>query len=231
MVRSFRQTLAAFPWTLGALSCLLLTVTIGCDRRNASAGSTSSATAAHSSTSRPATAPAVLAAATTAPTSGPSSTQAAQRPPAVLIIDQQRREFPSAILHLRHKNDRLVVILMSDDPKAAVDENYSGNSFYLEMPVEAADAKELSMTVWHYEAPSSDRTDSPDGIFLDGNKKQLQPSNVTVHFEADATAGDEPKVMAVDVSGNFLLFDTHDDTIPPKLVPVVGHLAAELRTK
>jgi hypothetical protein len=209
---------------------LFLVATMGCDRhRDTVAGSSTTEHRGPTTNTSvaPTTLPATLAAATTQPTTGPAS----NRPRAAMMIDERRYDFPPAILRIKPKNDRLLVLLMSDDPKDALDENYNGNSFYLEMPVEAADVKDLSSAVWHYVAPSSDRTDTPDGIFLDGNRKQLQASNVTVHFEADATDPDHPKAMAVDISGTFLLFDTHDDNVPPKVVPVVAHLAAEVKLK
>jgi hypothetical protein len=203
----------------------------GCERRSGNSNSRTSAT--QTTTTSPSAGATTLpvapaaAAATTNPTTEPSTA----RPRAVMAIDQRRYEFPPAILRVKHKNEKLLVLLMSDDPKDALDDNYAGNSFYLEMPVEAADLKDLSSAVWNYAAPSSERSDSPDGIFLDGNKQQLQASNVTVRFEADATDPEHPKAMAVDITGTFLMFDTHDDNVPAKLVPVVAHLAAEVKLK
>ena len=76
------------------------------------------------------------------------------------MIDQKRVEFPPAILQLRQKDERLSALLLSDDPKDAIDDNYKGNSFYMHMPVDAADVKDLTSTAWHYQAPSSERSES-----------------------------------------------------------------------
>ena len=114
---------------------------------------------------------------------------------------------------------------MSDDPKSAIDEDYHGNSFYLEMPLDVSDPKDLSSYVYRYEAPTSERTDSPNGIFLDGNRLQLQPSQMQVRFEGDETS------MGVMLSGTFLQFETRDDTIAPKQVHVAAKLEVEVRKK
>jgi len=141
----------------------------------------------------------------------------------VIMIDQQRYEFPPALLQLRHRDEHLDAILLSDDPKAAISENYHGNSYYLQIPAQAADLKDLASTPWRYTATSSERSDSPDGIFLDGNRYQLQPSDVSVRIE-----GDGP-MMTVYLSGNFQLFDTKDEKVPSRLVPVTATLIAKVK--
>jgi hypothetical protein len=153
------------------------------------------------------------------------TTEPAERIPAVVVVDSKPLSFPPGILQLRARDGQLSAILMSDDPKAAIDDNYHGNSFYLEMPLEVQDTKDLASYVYRYEAPTSDRTDSPNGIFLDGNRLQLQPAQMQVKFDGDDTS------MGVTLSGTFLEFDTHDDTIAPKRVNVVSKMEVEIRRK
>src|SRR4051812_26870073 len=163
MVARLPQNITRLLRASCAAAATVLAVIGGDPHRDTVAGS--STTEHRAATTTPSAAatpsPTTLAAATTQPTTEPP----ANRPRAAMMIDERRYEFPAAILRIKPKNDRLLVLLMSDDPKDALDENYNGNSFYLEMPVEAADVKELSSAVWHYVAPSSDRTDTPDGIF------------------------------------------------------------------
>jgi hypothetical protein len=140
-----------------------------------------------------------------------------------MMIDQQRYEFPPALLQLRHRDQKLDAILLSDDPKDAISESYHGNSFYLQIPAQATDVKDLSSAPWRYTAPSSDRSDSPDGIFLDGNRLQLQPSDMSVRIEG------EGPTMTVFLAGNFQAFDTHDDKAPVRLVPVAATLSVRVK--
>lgn len=153
------------------------------------------------------------------------STAPAERAPSVILVDQKPYTFPSAILQIRNRDGQLSAVLMSDDPKDAIDDNYHGNSFYLEMPLELTDLKELPTYIYRYASPTSDRTDSPNGIFLDGNRLQLQPQQIQVKFE-----GDESN-MTLMLSGQFLQFETRDDTVIPKHVVVRSSLLAEVRKK
>jgi hypothetical protein len=189
----------------------------GCDRKGAAPTAAPSA-AKRQATSQP-TAPTddgdtSVASAASVPTTQPRS---------VILIDQKRYEFPAAILQIRQKGERLSALLLSDDPKDAIDENYHGNSFFLHMPVDAADIKDLTSTAWHYVAPSSERSDTPDGIYLDGNRRQLEPSNITVRFQGDKPA------MEIDLSGTFLMYDTRDENAAPKVANVNGHLVAQVK--
>src|SRR2546430_13235265 len=113
----------------------------------------------------------------------PPATAPAERAPSIVLVDQKPYTFPPAILQIRNRDGQLSAVLMSDDPKDAIDDNYHGNSFYLEMPLEIAELKDLPTYVYRFVSPSSDRTDSPNGIFLDGNRLQLQPQQIQVKFD------------------------------------------------
>ena len=148
-----------------------------------------------------------------------------ERAPSVIVVEQKPLTFPPAILQIRNHDGQLSAILMSDDPKTAIDDNYHGNSFLLELPLELNDLKELSSYVYRYEAPSSERVDSPYGIFLDGGRLQLEPLQMQVKFE-----GDDASMGAI-ITGNFLEFETRDDTVVPKRVKVTSKMEAEVKKK
>jgi hypothetical protein len=185
---------------------LLAACALSCDRSPQTAATTPSTQASH-----PATSP------------EPATTQAAAPVPAVITINQKRYAFPPAIVQLRSRDQKLDAILLSDDPKDAIKPDYHGNSFYIQIPAQATDVKDLSSAPWRYTAPSSERSDSPDGIFLDGNRLQLQPADMSIRIEGEGPA------MTVFLSGNFQMFDTHDDKSEPKLVAVSATLAARVK--
>jgi hypothetical protein len=141
----------------------------------------------------------------------------------VIVIDQQRYEFPPALLQLRQHDQKLDAVLLSDDPKDAISENYQGNSYYLQIPAQAADVKELCSSPWRFTEATGERSDSPDGIFLNGNRIQLQPADVSVRVEGEAPS------MIVYLSGNFHAFDTRDEKAPVRLLPVTATLHVNVK--
>src|SRR5207249_430717 len=93
----------------GSAAIIILSLTIlSCDR-------------SPTSSSNPATKPAAVVS-KTAPSESPATTQVA-RGPSVMMIDNQRYEFPPALLQLRHRDQKLDAILLSDDPKDAISES------------------------------------------------------------------------------------------------------------
>ncbi len=156
------------------------------------------------------------------PTSMPATTQAT---PSFIWIDQHPYEFPPARLMLKNEDEKVVALLFSDDPPNAIDDNYTGNSFYLEMPLETAEEGKLTGASWVYKAPNSERVDTVSGVFLEGRRKHLQPFDVRVEFESAASP------VKVLIGGTFLLFESDNDQVPGTLVPVRASLSAELRAK
>src|SRR4051794_29023465 len=167
----------------------LVALLVGCDRAQTAGPATQPAGTAQASAARIASA--------NSPTTAP-----AERAPSVVLIDQKTYTFPPAILQVRNRDGQLSAVLMSDDPKDAIDDSYHGNSFYLEMPLEITEVKDLPTYIYRFVSPSSDRTDSPNGIFLDGNRLQLQPQQIQVKFDGDEST------MTLMVSGYFLQFET-----------------------
>jgi hypothetical protein len=186
---------------------------LGCDRSQTAGSATQPS-------GNPQTSAAHIAPAT-APTTGPVA-----RAPSILLLDQKPITFPPAIVQLRTRDGQMMAILMSDDPKDAIEDNYHGTSFYIEMPLDITDQKDLADYVYRYAAPSTDRTDSPNGIFLDGNRVQLEPANMQVGF----TAGEDGS-MTVMLSGSFQRFETRDDTTSPNVVKVMAKLDALVKTR
>jgi hypothetical protein len=186
-----------------AAVCLSL---FACDKRSASSTPTGSA---------PTTTSAV---AVNAPATMPST-----QPAASLDIDGKPIAFPPAKLVITKKAGGLEAILCSDDPPNAIEPNYNGNSFMIEMKLDVDDPADLPSVVWEYKTENQSPQDSTTGIFLNGARRQMQPSDVRVTFERQ---GD--RVVAT-VGGKFLLFETHDIAAPVQLVDVRGKLDAVVR--
>lgn len=164
-----------------------------------------------------------------APTTAPA------RGPVVLVIEGQPVEFPPARLVVETRNDRTVALLMSDDPREAINDDYTGNSYYVEVQFEE-EVDTLRDRVWHYQATSAERLDSPTGIFLQGNRRELQPFDLKVHFEhnprdPNAPAGGEAGDV-VWISGTFYEYEAQpvgpggvpSRPPPPRLVAVSGRI-------
>ena len=159
----------------------------------------------------------------TTTTTSPATTQAAE---SLINIDGNLVLFPGAKLRIDEADGKTVARLFSDDPKgAALDENYDGNSFYLQIELDEDDAKDLSGVELTYKAPSSERDDTPYGIFLEGRRWVLQPADVRIAFEGARSPLD------VRLSGVFLMFDSNDPTVKPKRAQVVAKLTAAVQTK
>src|SRR5438132_3448936 len=160
---------------------------IGCDR---SSPAPSSATPPPAATAPVAPASnAVPAVITTAPA---TTTAAATSQPAqsVVNINDRGTLFPPARLRLESDGQHLVALLFTDDPKDALKDSYTGNSFYLRMELDVEKPEQLAEATWHFTAPSSgDREDSPYGIYLGGRKIQLQPFDVRGAFKVNDTQG------------------------------------------
>lgn len=153
--------------------------------------------------------------------------QPSTRPPVVLIVDEQPREFPPARLFVESRNGKTVALLMSEDPREAIDDDYTGNSFYLEVAFDE-EVDSLRDRVWQFQATSPERSDGPHGLFLEGNRKQLQPFELKVHFEGPKEPGAEGVAW---ISGTFYQFEEAPPdgrAPPPRIVPVAGRIPLPL---
>jgi hypothetical protein len=130
----------------------------------------------------PATSPVAVA---PAPAAGPATTPTSRPTSSLINVNGHMTVFPAARLRLESDGQRLVALLFSDDPKDALRDNYTGNSFYLRFDLDVDDPGKLLDATWHYTAPSSgDQEDSPYGIYLGGRKLQLQPYDFSGRFKA-----------------------------------------------
>ncbi len=161
-----------------------------------------------------------------APATNPSTQAAASQPAtppmAMLTIDGKPSAFPAAKLVLTKKSGDIEAMLCTDDPPAALESSYRGNSFVLEMKLDIESPEDLSTAVWTFKTESKEPQDSSDGIFLDGAHRQMQPVNVKVTFDRQ---GDR---AMVDLNGVFLAFDPHDVAAPTQTIEVSGRLDAAI---
>jgi hypothetical protein len=77
----------------------------------------------------------------------------------------------------------------------------------------------------HWKAASIERVDAPDGIFLDGDKRMLQPYDLRVVFNQQAN-----QTYTIELAGQFLMFQSKEEG-PPKTTTVRGTLITDLETK
>lgn len=167
----------------------------------------------------------------TQPSTAPAKTQAAAAPvaePSIIVINQHRHEFPPAKMQLQTQEGRMVALVYSDDPRTAINDSFTGNSFYLQMPLEIADPAELNGAAWQFKAMESERQDSPYGIFLEGNRYTLQPMDVQAQFDKETPEGGATILW---LSGTFRLYDAAAETSVGELVPVAAKLTPTLEQR
>jgi hypothetical protein len=151
----------------------------------------------------------------------PATLPATRPATSTLVIRNQPVTFPPARLVLQQREPNVTLLLFSDDPETAIKADYAGNRYYLEIELDINDASHLAAADWHYKAGSIERADSPNGIFLEGDRQHLQPYDVNIVF-----TGVESRIMAT-MTGTFLLFHGREQRAP-QLVLVQGALSAEL---
>lgn len=196
---------------------LLLAVSmhLGCDQPKQAAPVSVPATTA------PATAPstqAVSEGATTEPSTQPVVSQ--------LSIDGQMYTFPGAKVRVGTSGSHIVARLYTDDPKAALEDDYKGNHYDLQMRLDDIQSPQMIyMAVWQFKSQSAEYNDTPFGIFLDGMRYQLQPINVSARFLGTMLQ------VHIDLEGQFLVFDDSDKSAAPKTVYVKGSLLAPVEFK
>ncbi len=145
----------------------------------------------------------------------PATAPAATRPAVSFIsIDMQTVEFPPARLRLEKTGSGVVARLFSDDPPAVIHDDYAGNFYYLQMPLNIPDPDRLDTASWRYQASPGRLRDTRSGIFLKGGKKQLQPFDLHVQFQrqndwtlvwldGQFVNGDKPDAPPVPVAARF----------------------------
>jgi len=174
----------------------------------------------------PAAPPKTSPAPATVPATQSATTEPATSKPSVsfMLINGKTVAFPLAKLRVDRKGSRVTALLFSDDPKDAINANYDGNSFYLEMDLDTDDVEDLAGAMWSYKSKISERQDSPYGIFLNGHKKQLQPMDVRALFEVNESA------TSIHIAGRFMSY-TDDENVPPEIIAVDAKLPVDLILK
>jgi hypothetical protein len=142
-----------------------------------------------------------------------------------ISIDGREYSFPAARLVLQQSEPTVDLLLFSDDPPDALSASYAGHRYYFELKLEIDDLAKLAASDMHWKAASIERVDAPDGIFLEGDKRMLQPYNLRVAFSQTGN------VYTIELGGQFLMFNSKDEATAPKTVAVRGTLMAELERK
>jgi hypothetical protein len=162
-------------------------------------------------------------------TPSPSATEAVEAadntpPSSVMTIDRHLVQFPQAMLRIHQTDGHIVALLYSDDPKDALNNNYRGNGFYFQLKLDDVTDTKFDQATWIHQSQTSERVDTPYGIFLDGHRRQLQPQDVRIRLLPSASDG-----MLVEIAGTFLSVDPQDDLAAPQMVNVWAKLLAEKR--
>gem|GEM_PF-2714483 len=151
----------------------------------------------------------------------PPADQATTRPTVVILVAGGPQEFPSSRLIVDDRNGKTIALLMSEDPPAAINDDFLGNSYYLEMEFDDL-LPTVRGQVWQYEAPDSEKQHTPSGLFLQGNRWQLQPFQVQVQFQ---------QLDGTDVawlSGTFRMYRAGEHPAMPRVVAVTGRVPVVL---
>ena len=139
-----------------------------------------------------------------------------------LMIDGLGADFPPTRLLLHGAGGdggKVRAELFSDLPKSAI-KDYDGNELYLEMDLSAASAAagatgpdRVDGATWRFKSTSSERAESANGIFLNGQRRHLQPEDVLIKFERRGG-----QLVAL-VMGQFRAFEPGT---PDALAPFAG---------
>ena len=155
----------------------------------------------------------------------PSTLPATRPVVSKIFIDGREFVFPAARLVLQQAEPSVDLLLFSDDPPDALSTTYAGNRYYFELKLDIDDLEKLAASDMQWKAGSMERIDAPDGIFLDGDKRMLQPYNLRVAFSQTG------KVYTIEIGGEFLMFNSKEEATAPRTVQVRGTLMAELEKK
>jgi hypothetical protein len=158
------------------------------------------------------------------PAGGVATTRVAEKPASHMTINNVLVTFPEARLLVRKEGDKLNAFLVSNDPPEVINPTYQGNRYYFEMALDAVDdIKNLTEAEFRYKAPTAESQETPNGIFLDGDRQHLEPYDIQVTFDRD---GDH---VVADIRGQFLYFPKGG--VVGQWVPVSARLAARPETK
>ena len=133
-------------------------------------------------------------------------------------------EFPEAKLILHKDGDKLNAFLVSNDPPEVINPNYQGNRFYFEMALDTIDdVKNIAQAEFRHKATSAEPQDTPNGVFLDGDRQHFEPYDIQVVFDQE---GDH---LIADIRGQFLYFPK--GSVNGEWVPIMAQLVAKPEMK
>ena len=152
------------------------------------------------------------------PATLPAATQAVKKT-SNIQIGRLLAEFPEARLLVRKNGDKISAFLVSNDPPEVLSPNYQGNRYYFEMALDTiGDIKNIAEADFVYKAGSAEAQDTPNGIFLNGDRQHLQPYDIRVVFDKE---GDH---LVAELRGTFI-------DAAGQWVPVMARLAAKPELK
>jgi hypothetical protein len=198
-----------------AIGIVCLSLALGCDR------STAPRSAAVPPV--PTTAPAPSVAVVTPPATDAIEAADNTPPSCFMMIGHQPVQFPPAMMRIQKKDGQVIAMLYSDDPKDALSDSYHGNGFYFQLKLDVPDTK-FEEAAWIHQSESSERVDTPYGIFLDGHHRQLQPQDVRIQLLPSASGG-----IKVEMAGTFLSVDPQDALGATQMVDVSARVLADKR--
>ena len=142
-----------------------------------------------------------------------------------LMIGDKEYKFPAARLVVQQTDPELSLLLFSDEPRATLAKDYAGNRYHLELNLAVPDLNTFTSAEYTQKAPSMAVVESPFGIFIDGDKRQLQPHDIRVLV---LKQGED---VTLHLQGQFLSFDPRNDREPPVLTRVDGVLVTRLEKR
>jgi len=133
-------------------------------------------------------------------------------------------EFPEAKLILHKDGDKLNAFLVSNDPPEVINPTYQGNRYYFEMALDTIDdVKNIAQAEFRHKATSAEPQDTPNGVFLDGDRQHFEPYDIQVVFDQE---GDH---LIADIRGQFLYFPK--GSVNGEWVPIMAQLVAKPEIK
>lgn len=172
---------------LVAISALAAFALLGCNKPKAR----DTVPVVRVGTTRPTTLPTTSPVATTTQPVLPTATTS------TLIIDNEPVQFPPTKISIAGP----ILQVSTKDPITALKPDYQGNRYYFQFRLEKPLTIQDPVGFTQVRPKSNVRRDEPDGIFLNGDKKQLQARDAQFRF---VLQGNE---LMVDISGSFLVFE------------------------
>ena len=199
-----------------------------CDQKVREAKAPTPAVPATTQSTQPASLPTsgpVRVAADTVPATPETKPLDTQPTISFLTVDGLGAQFPPTKLLLHEEDGQVRAELFSDLPKSAL-AHYEGNELYLDMNLEGGQGpKKVDGAAWRFKATRSEKADSPNGIFLNGQRQHLQPSDVLIRFER------EGEQFTAHVTGQFRAFQSGTPDALAPFVVVRGSVPIEIVEK